>query len=737
MRARGAADGYNGGVLRRALFALSLPLLVTSVAACGNRNAVKLERPGPPASVPNLDAFERGYNEFVQLPTEQRAQYRTALMAFLLDYLDDAVDKRDEGEALSALRFALALYSPAELRSAPPSQAFAERAHAVYRLSARRGAERPALLALAVAQRFGDDTVRSAAVEHWGLVESWMVDNGPYSTEPVLMHEELERALEHVAAEFPSPFVVQRLTDLYLARYTAARQGSDGRVAGSVAMRRQQITGYLLMRLHLRADDFDGALAAMERVELDMPVAKLRELLVEASKPRRGATALLTLAEQFVPDQEVDPRRSYAIQGWAIVNNLSRRAVQRHPKDAYAHLLRARAHAQAGLTVAAISHLRQGLRLKEDIFGGWQSLARLEQNHLEALAAEDPAQAEVHLVRVEALHARAVKLWADRPITPGLPEAFYTVAESLYQGGEVAKAEKLLGRSLSIEPVPNALDLLGTIALKRSELDLAQQRYEELAKLAYNTEVAQLQWEARARRQLGEIAMRQGDASRSSEHIRLALRHTNDLLARTTQTPDLRSDHYVERGELLFLLGDTRLAMSDFRKAAELDPGSVKAYADPLRYTVAHGYYNEARVLFRRAVARRELAPNLKLYFSLWLHEMALRRGVKPDSEVREFLNNYDKPGWGLSLAQHARGKLSYEDLVKRASSSGERAEAAFYEGLRRWRKGDSKAARGLMKRVLDSEMMSFFEYDMAQAYLRWDDVPKVARRPGAANPTP
>ena len=719
--------------LQPLVIALFLPCMAVSAAACatGTKRGTAKGVTKPPSKVESLDAFEDAYNRYVLLPEahEARVEYRKVLTQYLLGYLDQALDRKDEGEGMSALQYAVALYTPTELRTADPSPALARRAHQVYKLSARRGAEGPSLLALAVEQRFGEESARKEAVDNWQLVEQWLVRNGPYATEPLLRHEELERSLEHVAAVFPSPFVVDRLADLYVARYeTAAENRSSRRAAGSAAARRMQITGYLLMRLYLRADDFEGAVAAMDRVELDLPVAKLREMMLDAMKPRRSPMPLLTLAEQFVPESEVDAAQPYAIQGWGIVENLSRHAITRYPKNAYAHLLRSRALSQAGLTGAAIVHLRKTIKIKDDIFEAWQALAQLEQEMLESLAGSRPKAALKRLSKVEEMHARAVKLWTDRPISPGMPEAFFTVAEGLYQAGEVADAEKLLVRSLRVQPVPNSLDLLGTIALKRSNLGKAKEHYENLANLAYDSELAQLRWEARARQQLGEIALREGDANGSTRHIRIALRHSNDLLAKSLVDPNERSDRYVERGKLLFQLGDVQLAMDDFRKASELTPTNIKVYADPLRFAVMHGYYSEARSIFQRAMATEGVSNSLKLYFSLWLNEMALRRGEKPVSEATDFLQGYKGDRWGKLLAKHARGKLTYDALLGKASDRGEEAEAHFYEGLRLWREGDAGQGKKLMRLVLASEMMGFFEFDMAQAYLQWGDVPRAAR---------
>lgn len=725
---------YAGWVnLRAVAFALCTTLaLGVGSTGCRGRNQTALVTPGPRVDVDSLDDFELALNRYAELApgSSARADQRSQLLTFLAGYGSARLASGDEGEAIQALRYGAALFAPGELRDDElDAEALAPVASGVYRVTARRGAETPSLLALAVLQRFGDDAARKRAVEEWRTLEEWVVRNGPYAADPLLRHEELERALEDVAAVFPSPFVVKRLADLYVARYEGAAKLREVD-AGSATRRRLEITGYLLMRLYLRADDVDGARAAMARVELDMPVAKLRTLMEDAFKNRRTPTALLAFAEQFAPEPGANPDDPYTVQGWGIVDVLSRRAVELHPKDAYAHLLRARSLRQAGLGRAAIAHLRRCIELKEDVFAAWQELARLEQRELERLAARDARAAALRLPAIERMHARAIQLWSDRPVRPGLSEAYFTVAEGLYEAGEADRAVTLLRRSVKLEPGPTSLDLLGTIALKQSNLPEAQARYEDLANLAYDNPVTQLQWEARARQQLGEIALRRGDAAESMRHIRMALRHTNELLARPGEDVGDRAARLVERGKLLFYLGDTELAMADFARAAELAPGDVKVYTDPLIAVVSHGYYDQARTIYRRAMARAEVSPTLKLYFSLWLDELGHRQGHVLEPEAEQFLASYHGDAWLELLAQHARGRIAFSELEHAARDRGHKAEAYFYEALRRWRAGDRDSSRALLRKVIDTGMMGFFEYDMAQVYLAWDEVPVTARGP-------
>jgi len=722
--------------LRRIVVHLCLCVTAGTPVACKTAVEPEIQFPDAPPVISTLDDFEAGVNRLVLLGEgdASRTKLREQLLAFLAQYMDEKLAAGDPAEALSALKYAVSLYTPQELRTADPHPELALRARNLYRVNGRHGHEPPAMLALAVEQRFGPQAERDRVLQEWAMLERWMVENGPYATEPLLRHEELEDALEGVAAVFPSPFVTKRLADLYVARYEEARRARlQGRTTDTAALRRMEITGYLLMRVYLRADDFEGAAAATQRVELDPPVAKLRAMMIDAASPRRSPLSLLALAEQFAPEPDADPSQPFVIQGFGIVDAISRRAVHRFPNEAYVHLLRARSLQSAGLLDASVVELRRTLELKEDIFAAWQTIAELEQQKLDRLAEDDPEAAEHHLAHVEALHERAIALWADRPIQPGLPQAFFTVAQGLYHAGAVDRAQALLERSLGIEPVPSAIDLLGTIALKRSELAQARKRYENLANLAYDDELAQLQWEARARFQLGEIASREGKSADSARHMRLALRHTNDLLARSGASASTRANRYVDRGTLLFLLGDTELAMDDFRRAAEIDPSGVKVYTEPLKVAVAHGYHEEAHSIFRRSMAQSEVPSGLKLYFCLWMLELSQRQSLPPDPEAERFVAEYSGTRWGMLLARHAQGKVAFEELVAQAQGPGQRAEAYFYEGLRRWDAGDRQAGKDLFRQVLETEMMGFLEYEMAQAYLEWNDVPRTARPPIAA----
>jgi tetratricopeptide (TPR) repeat protein len=721
---------------------LHLVLAATTPLAvgCAAKRATVVARPEIPTGIADLDQFYVGLNAYSLLEpgAKDHEAYREVLLAYLVDHMGEALTDGDEDEALDALQYAIALFAPSELRQSTANPALAKAGHRLYEVAARRGAEQPALLALAVEQQFGSASTRADALRRWAELEDWVLRNAYWAHEPVMRHEELQESLEEIAAVFPTPFVVKRLADLYVARSDAARRTeSRGLHMDTVIRGMVEFSGYQLIRLYLRADDLDGVAGALTRVDTSMPVRKLADLVEEARQPARSARPLLRLAEQFLPEGRGDIPAVFDTQGWGIVHNLALRAVREHPGDAYAHHLLARSLSQRGLYDAAIVHLKITLAEREDIHEVWQQLADLQQRSLVHLSSMDPAAALERLEDLEAFHGRAVKLWRDRPIRPGLAEAYYAVAEGLYSIGRVGDAEGLLERSLEIEAHPSALDLLGTIALKRARFKEARRRYQNLVSVGSDDTVSRLRWSMRARRALAEIERRRGNAEQSTEQMRLALRAVDVLLTRPELNDEARAETLVERGKLLFHLGETEKAMADFREAANVAPGSGTAYAGPLQFAVSYGYYDDAREIYRRALGAKHLRDGLKLYFSLWMNELALRQGHTRDEDASQFLRDFEGKGWEKRLALHAQGKLDYDSLIAGARDPGERAEAHFYEALRRWRTGDPNTAKELMRKVLKTNMMSFFEYDMALAYLEWNDLPRTARPPMAMGESP
>jgi lipoprotein NlpI len=149
----------------------------------------------------------------------------------------------------------------------------------------------------------------------------------------------------------------------------------------------------------------------------------------------------------------------------------------------------------------------------------------------------------------------------------------------------------------------------------------------------------------------------------------------------------------------------------------ELAPEMRETYATILAFlAVSEPDTRFAHRVFRSALNQLSLEPEWKVYFALWLRMIAGRGGAPVDHDVSEILEDLAQgDGWSAKLAQFASGKLDFSVLMEAASDLGERTEACFYEGARLMASGDLSGARAMFQRVLESNMVNFYEFAMAQ----------------------
>jgi lipoprotein NlpI len=73
---------------------------------------------------------------------------------------------------------------------------------------------------------------------------------------------------------------------------------------------------------------------------------------------------------------------------------------------------------------------------------------------------------------------------------------------------------------------------------------------------------------------------------------------------------------------------------------------------------------------------------------------------------------------WQDQIARFFTGKIDEQTLRKRAHTKGQKVEADYYIALMYIINDNFKEAVSLFKKVIDSELMGFFEYIMAKALL-------------------
>jgi tetratricopeptide (TPR) repeat protein len=176
----------------------------------------------------------------------------------------------------------------------------------------------------------------------------------------------------------------------------------------------------------------------------------------------------------------------------------------------------------------------------------------------------------------------------------------------------------------------------------------------------------------------------------------------------------------IRRGVLLDRLDRHDEALDAFRAAMAAAPQWREVYATILSHlVVAEPDFEFAAEVWRRAQLQLNLPPEWKVYFTLWLQFIAARAGEPPSPEHAELLRRLGKPAnWWGKLARFGADDITYEDLLTVASSLGEETEALFYEGTRLFVEGDYERANDQFRRVLDTKMVSFYEYEMARKLL-------------------
>ena len=173
-------------------------------------------------------------------------------------------------------------------------------------------------------------------------------------------------------------------------------------------------------------------------------------------------------------------------------------------------------------------------------------------------------------------------------------------------------------------------------------------------------------------------------------------------------------------GVLLDHLGRHPAAVDAFESAMTYAPQWRDVYATILSHLVsAAPDYELASTVWRRSQLQLTLPPEWKVYFTLWIQLIAARADQPPNPEHVDLLRRLGQSSnWWGKLASFGAGDLDYQALLSVASSLGEETEALYYEGSRLFISGDRDAAGAQFQRVLDTKMVSFYEYEMARRLL-------------------
>ena len=728
------------------------------------------------------DDFLEARLVFQALPVAapERIALRSKLLHYLLDpvlalKLDDIRRETRELESddvyesvFSSFRDALGLFDPGELWASParvtPEEARLLRpaAELVIALYSPRGGDQQAVLALAalatIAPSEHEWQERLGEVVHWSEEESNFDEGGG-------MHRggSAIDALESALGDWPAPAVVLRLDQLYLARQKRFASALHHPPSGDGARR---ALGELLLA---HGDEMQRAVTSMAGAYLragriadaatrtaqmttqlagnDGDDPELRALLVAAAKPNAAAADYLALARRFLPRVDFLGGTATEAPDPVVAFRVLEAGLVAHPSDLDLLILNGHVARLLSSYFLAIRRLEEAEAVLDanpsarDL-DGKISAELIELYFVRLRLRLDPERDTPAYAEADDLKRRFAdtkRRFASTEMKVRDADIDFELARSYVNAGLIDRAEPLFLRAREEgEPTAEVTVELANLALKRGDPARATRIVREgldamRAKGASQDTIGSVEGRARLDRLLGDTFDAAGDRDAAATAWRGSLIGWERLMIEHLRRKNVAeaAEATVEVGKLLYLLGRHGEALQRFDDALEADDDRDQSYIDIVAFLVQAGETDAALSVYHRALSRpgRAVSEYVKVYTSLWILDLTRRTNKVGDAKAEAYLRTLDQrhgelrphrgAAWSRLLGRYAVGKISYEQVLAAANTPGKRAEIYFYEAMHRLEEGKSDDAHQLWQKVVETQMFSFFEFDMASHYLR------------------
>ena len=719
--------------------------------------------PSGPAVTSDEDA-ERARQEVDALDEADPARRgrRQAIINYYARAAQASLDQGHPDEAYASFTSALALFDPSELQdpSHPPAASeLLPIAQQIDRAYSKRGAHTEAVVALMVQRtlRAGDPQLqlRYAQLERWmtGLsdgVQNLMRGRGR-SLAALLADPPATLESDLAAAYRLWPSVVTRAELLKIYRQEAADQNSGTRrtpkdflqsLSSTMKRKGSLVNGpaWKIARLYLRASQAPEAVAEIKRLgKLSPEEGKILALLEETLGSAPVSTGDAGEGDRLLGAVQLAMAVAQNPEDADVGLQMCRDVAQRAPRLVAAHLCTA----EIGITLERKSLAMRALERAKTLVpterGIWEKLGLLYVDRLSDLVSDErTTELESALREIEAYYARMSKQFpgagtAEDLGSTGLAVALAEVGRGYYNAGRIDDTLRYLERSIALQANASALELLGTIQLRRGQLNQAVATLERARAVQMSAPqgdpALKAFFGARVGRLIADALDQQPDAGgprTAAEVRRLSIKTFDGLISSNRLPPERLAEAELERGKLLYQAGERDPALEAFQRASDALPendehgrGPGQLYADLIAFLVQRGELDEAIDMYHRSLGRGRLIEALKVYCSMWLADLLQRAGQPPDPLATNFLQSVQGTKWHADLARWASGTLTEAALLQRADTPGKQAEANFYLGLSSLRAGNKAAAEARFRKVVASNMMGFFEYEMATAYLK------------------
>ena len=509
----------------------------------------------------------------------------------------------------------------------------------------------------------------------------------------------------------PAPEVLDTLAGLHIAGRDAvsAETAEDRHRLGIGGERQLRLAPLNVAAVYLAHGDIKSAITKVESMgaggELQL---RLLDLMRAAqSSDETGAAATFELVE------------GYRVARADVAAGLCRSALVRFPQDHRFPTCMARVAADSEQFADATAWYVIAIELAPEMMELYdEALGQLDEFIKTRLADPHPERSSALARGAETILAERQARWqnSEPPIAPNELEFLIGMLEM--NAGHADEAQERFEKSLEKDEDPGALSQLGLLLERTGRPDEAEQRYRRALALAPSDSLADDLQRADILENLGNTARTQGKGREMTAHYKGALRAWTE--ARDQVDGPTAALVELRRGVLLDNLGRHEEAVDAFENAMSHAPQWRDVYASILAHLVsAPPDFQLASSVWRRSQLQLTLPPEWKVYFTLWIQLITARAGQPPAEDHTDLLRRLGgSSNWWGKLASFGAGDLDYAGLISVASSIGEETEALYYEGSRLFIAGDRQGARDQFQRVLDTKMVSFFEYEMARKLL-------------------
>lgn len=681
---------------------------VCALAGCPHpRSAVHPTTFGPDSDAPwaledEDDWSERRDQLFgLALDDPQREPLRVELAAAQAARIDHWLDADRPAIAYDALLDLVGLWGddPAQLGAdLAPEKTTLERARKVF---AKSGADQEVVLALAVLAEVEPDQ-RDARWAEIDEVFDYADQLSESENGAAAVRARPIEILEPVAMVWPLPKVTDRFVELVAARQAAVSDAlaKDAasfelvRAHASVLKAARQLAAALSRAG--REDEIVAHISPMQGIGADEDLVALARKLSTAKDVARFAQAFRS------SDENDDPATARQIARWGL---------GRFADDATLTAAQAAASTDLG-------RVHEPIRLYEALVARGaadaevaEQLAGLYQQRLAALALSDrPVSARKDLAALETFDRSAAKKYPNRDWDVRLAGAMSTMGRGLVTQGELDEAEELLEKSVDLQPDTDAYQTLATVAIKQEKWKDAEKWAERGADAAGAKSVDR----AKLLKIAGDAAAGTGDTDRARDRWLAALSIWAELGDTSQLGSEIAGLRLVQGGELMWSLGEKDEALKLLDASVDIDPDGADTYTEVIAFFIVNDDYTRALDAFHRAVIADKISDYYKVYMSLWMMAESHKRGVAVDPLALEYLQQRSGTLWYDDMARLATGRVQVAALARRANTRARKAELDYYTAVL----GLGDDTQSLFRSVVSTDMVLFFEYDMARHQL-------------------